>query len=121
MLSLCACVVYVASTYFDDEDENAEIFDVLEIIFASLFSIDYLNGIYNSKNKKKFVLASPNIIDLLTIFPVFVSLIPGGQTGVGLFLKNFLGIVRVLRAFRILRLYRIFNVHYYSHDLESIS
>ena len=35
---------------------RAPVFDTLEIIFASLFSIDYSWGLYNAKNKKKFVL-----------------------------------------------------------------
>lgn len=49
------------------------------------------------------------MIDLITILPVFVQYIPGAQSSAALFLKQFIGVVRVLRAFRILRLYRLFN------------
>jgi hypothetical protein len=47
-----------------------------------------------------------NMIDALTILPVFTSYIPGAQdqNSWGKFIK----VVRVLRVLRVLRLYRLF-------------
>jgi hypothetical protein len=59
-------------------------------VLAIFFGTDYLIGLYLSKNKKKFFIQTSNIIDLLTILPVFVSLIPGGKSGVGDFLSKFI-------------------------------
>lgn len=51
------------------------------------------------------------MVDLITILPVFVSYIPGGESSAGNVLKKFIGVVRVLRVFRVLRLYRLFMVY----------
>jgi hypothetical protein len=48
-ISLASCVVYVVSTYY--QNEYQDIFDTLEVTFAALFSLDYTLGIYNAKNK----------------------------------------------------------------------
>jgi hypothetical protein len=47
-----------------------------------------------------------NLIDLITILPVFTSYIPGGndENSWGKFVR----VVRVLRVLRVLRLYRLF-------------
>ena len=50
LMSLLACVVYVASTYYEDQS-NSSVWPIFEIIFATFFSIDYLIGFYNAKNK----------------------------------------------------------------------
>ena len=78
-------------------------------MFATFFSIDYCIGLYHAKNKKKFFFNTLNIVDLITILPVFVSYVPGGDSSAGNFLKKFVGVVRVLRVFRVLRMYRLFN------------
>ena len=46
-------------------------FKVLELFFVFQFSIDYLLGFMMSKNKLKFIFNYLNMIDLLTIVPVF--------------------------------------------------
>lgn len=58
---------------------------------------------------KKFFFNWANFIDLVTILPVFVQYLPGGDNKANNFLSEFAGLVRVLRAFRILKLYRLFN------------
>ena len=47
-----------------------------------------------------------NMIDLITILPVFTSYVPGGDeaTSYGRFIR----VIRVLRVLRVLRLYRLF-------------
>ena len=51
LLSLSACVVYVVNTYYEDDESFAEVFAFFEIFFATLFSIDYVMGLYYAKNK----------------------------------------------------------------------
>ena len=49
-LSFFACVVYVVGTYYPDQEdkttETGQIFFLLEIFIAALFSVDYLVGIF---------------------------------------------------------------------------
>jgi hypothetical protein len=47
-----------------------------------------------------------NMIDLVTILPVFTSYLPGGSAASDY--GKFIRVVRVLRVLRVLRLYRLF-------------
>lgn len=105
LLSLFACVVFVVNTYYEDDKDTENSFLILEIIIALLFTIDYLIGLSSALNKKKYLTNSLNILDLLTIMPVFISLIDTKKSKFG-----FARLLRVVRAVRILRLYRLFTV-----------
>lgn len=59
-----------------------------------------------SEIKKKFILNTMNMIDLVTILPVFTSYLPGGSAASDY--GKFIRVVRVLRVLRVLRLYRLF-------------
>lgn len=54
MLSLAACVVYVVSTYYENDKNTETIWPIFEIMFATFFSVDYCIGFYNAKNKVKY-------------------------------------------------------------------
>ena len=55
MISLFACVVYVVSTYYDGQQQYQYIFSSFEIIFSTLFAVDYSWNFVQAKNKKKFI------------------------------------------------------------------
>lgn len=113
LLSLFACIVYVINTYYEDRDDNQDAFEVLEIVIAFLFAVDYLFGFYVVKHKKKFMLNTLNIIDLVTILPVFIYLLSESESqSTDL---AFARLLRVVRVIRVLRLYRLFTV---SNNLE---
>lgn len=71
----------------------------LEWIFTILFTLEYYLRIYCLQRPWKYVLSFYGIIDFLSIFPAFLSLlIPATQT------------LTVLRVLRTLRIFRIFNM-----------
>lgn len=107
LITILSCIAYVFNTYYE-ADEYADFFSVTEITFAIFFGIDYCWSFYKSKNKIKFLIHYLNIIDLLTILPVFVSTASGSKSSLGDFSK-LVALVRVLRVFRVLRLYRLFS------------
>jgi len=112
LLSLFACIVYVINTYYEDRDDSHYAFEVLEIVIAILFSVDYLFGLYVVKHKKKFMMNPLNIIDLVTILPVFIYLLSESETqSTNL---AFARLLRVVRVIRVLRLYRLFTVRRYA-------
>jgi hypothetical protein len=106
LLSLFACLVYVASTYYSDSDSNSGVFSMLEIIIASLFGFDYGFGFWNAKDKKKFLMNFLNLVDLLTILPVVISLLSDQASNGSL---AFARIFRILRVIRVMRFYGMFN------------
>ena len=112
LLSLFACIVYVINTYYEDSDDNQDTFEVLEIVIAILFSVDYLLGFYAVKHKKKFMMNPLNIIDLVTILPVFIYLLSESESQSTDF--AFARLLRVVRVIRVLRLYRLFTVRDYT-------
>lgn len=124
MLSIAACIIYLAETYFENEDgplysESAnQYFRVLEIVIAALFTLDYIWGLYIAKNKKKFLFNIVNIIDLFTIFPVFVSLI--GESNFKAQNFHFSRILRAIRVFRILRLHRLVGAGKKSAEIKNV-
>ena len=63
-------------------------------------------GMYHAKDKKKFMVAVLNILDLMTILPVLISILDNSR---GSSTLAFVRILRILRVIRILRLYRIFQ------------
>ena len=54
---------------------SEDLFQIFEILIASLFAVDYMWGFFQAANKKKFIFNILNLLDLFTILPVFVSFI----------------------------------------------
>ena len=73
-------------------------FHVLERIFVTIFTAEYLFRIWHTKKKKAFVFSFYGVVDLLSIVPYFISL--------GFADLRWVRILRVLRVFRIFKLGR---------------
>lgn len=71
VLTVLSCIIYVTSSYYDEEDT---LFNILDLLIAFLFTIDYMCGFSNSKDKKKYMLKPLNVIDLIVILPIFVEI-----------------------------------------------
>ena len=104
-LTIFACVVYVVNTYYEDDEMLA--FQILEIVIAALFTVDYVWGMSIATDKKKFLTNPLNVLDLITILPVYVSILNSSTSSSSLMFTRF---IRVIRVIRILRLYRLFTV-----------
>ena len=77
----------------------------LEWLFTIAFTLEYYMRIYCLQKPWKYVLSFYGIIDFLSIFPAYLSLlIPATQT------------LTVLRVLRTLRIFRIFNMKRFLHE-----
>lgn len=72
---------------------------ILEWIFTILFTIEYALRIFVTKKPLKYIFSFYGIIDLLSILPMFLSLIISGSH-----------ILTSLRILRLLRLFRVFRL-----------
>lgn len=74
-------------------------FKIAEWVFTILFTLEYYLRIYCLNRPMKYVLSFYGIIDFLSIFPAYLSLLfPATQT---------LSVLRILRALRIFRILRL--------------
>lgn len=107
-ISLFSCILYVVSTYY--EEENEEMFTLPELTLAILFTLDYIVGFVNARDKKKFMTNPFNVLDLLTILPIFLNYLAFKEDEKIKF--SYTRLLRIMRVIRILRLYRLFKVSY---------
>ncbi|MHC4552620.1 MAG: ion transporter [Planctomycetota bacterium] len=76
-------------------EQHAPLLRATEWVFTILFTIEYILRLYCVSNKLRYAKSFFGIIDLLSILPTYLIMIPS---------------VRVLRVIRILRVLRVFRV-----------
>ena len=82
------------------------VFKVLEWGFTLLFTFEYYLRIYCLKHPKKYVFSFWGVIDFLSIFPAYLSLLfPATQA------------LTVLRLLRVMRIFRIFQMNRFQNEV----
>lgn len=82
------------------------IFKVLEWGFTLLFTFEYYLRIYCLKHPKKYVFSFWGVIDFMSIFPAYLSLLfPATQA------------LTVLRLLRVMRIFRIFKLNRFQNEV----
>src|SRR4030095_933081 len=84
-----------------------EIFYILEWIFTSLFTVEYILRLICIGRPLKYVFSPLGIIDLLAIIPSYLSIFFAGAQS-----------LLVLRALRLLRVFRIFKLAHFLTEME---
>lgn len=74
---------------------------VLEWLFTILFTIEYALRLWVVKSKRKYAYSFYGIIDLVSVLPMYLSLVLSGASAL-LILRS----VRLIRVFRVLKLAR---------------
>jgi len=82
---------------------------VLEWVFTSLFTLEYITRIWLSKKKLGYILSFYGLVDLMAIIPTFLSL----------FVVNTQFLV-VIRGLRLLRITRILKLGRYMEEAETL-
>lgn len=107
---------YVSLTYLasrDDRDER-KLIKNLDILYASIFLLDYCLSIYIAEDRLLFYFNSMSLIDLMSIVSPFVYLFVSSPTKY----VWFIGFIRIFRATRILRTYRLLSFTQSEQDRE---
>ena len=73
-----------------------------EWIFTIFFTIEYIIRIYCCKSKKKYILSTMGIIDLLSIIPTYLTIFYAP-----------IGSLMLIRIMRLIRIFRIFQLSRY--------
>lgn len=81
----------------------------LDWAFALLFAAEYLVRVYCSPERKRYVLSTMGVIDLLSILPTFISpFVAGAQSLI------------VVRALRLLRVFRVMKLAHFESEGQLI-
>lgn len=97
IIVLSTIVIIVESV--PDLAKYTHFFDTLEWIFTILFTIEYILRVVVVKEKRHYIFSFLGIVDLLSILPIYLSLI---FSGAQVFIV--IRIIRLIRIFRILKL-----------------
>lgn len=98
LIFLSVLLVMLESVKSLDEKYHTFLY-VSEWIITIFFTIEYVLRIISIKKPKDYILSFYGIIDLIAVFPMYLSFfIPGSQ------------VLAVVRALRLLRLFRVLNL-----------
>lgn len=100
---LIACIllsvgVVMLESVKDIRDQHELLLRTAEWFFTILFTIEYILRLYCVTNKLRYAKSFFGIIDLLSILPTYLVIIPG------------LSILRIIRILRVLRIFRILKL-----------
>ena len=103
VFSVLACALYIGETY-SSSYSAAIIFNMIEIIITQFFLIDFFFNWFVAASTRQYLTSAMTFIDIVTIVPVYVSIILGDRGAPNLSLLRF---VRILRLIRILRTFKL--------------
>lgn len=109
VIILFSVFVIVAESVSEWEANFHSFFVLSEIVFVTLFTIEYILRIIYTENKLRYIFSIFGIIDLLAILPSFIIFF----APLAINLKS-LRVLRVLRVLRLLRVFRVLKLIAYS-------
>ena len=107
ILILTSVIVVMLETVDSIAEKYKGLFLILEWIFTIVFTIEYLLRLYSVYRPWKYAKSFFGIVDLLSILPSYLSLLPfisGSQS------------LMIIRAIRLLRVFRIFKLGHYMNE-----
>jgi len=107
VLIALSVLLVMLETVEDLEDSYDTLFLVLELIITILFTIEYVARLLTVEDPKKYARSFFGVIDLLSILPVYLSLvIPGAQS------------LLVIRSLRLLRVFRVLKMAQFINEAD---
>jgi voltage-gated potassium channel len=107
-LIIFSLVSFSIDTVPDLRPATTRILTIIEIVTVMIFTAEYLLRLYVADNKWQFIKSFYGAVDLLAIFPFYLSLLVAG-----------LGIdFRAIRILRLLRLFQILKIVRYSKAIR---
>jgi voltage-gated potassium channel len=111
LILLSVLVVMFESVPEWSRDYGSELY-LIEWVFTIIFTIEYLLRIWISPKPLKYIFSWWGIIDLLSIIPTFISLIPAFSGYTSLLL---------IRALRLLRIFRILKLNRFTSESQALA
>lgn len=102
----------------NSNDDVNPLFETIEVVYMIYFTMEFLLRLWASPNHCQFMCDALNMIDIISIFPFYVSLLVNAlpQTFIG----NTTSYRHLFTMFRVLRILRIFKLARHSNSLKSL-
>lgn len=110
LLSIAACIVYIAQTYIETRQELPLWIFIAEYLFFTIFALDYLLSLFIAESKIAYAFGRQGLVDFASLTPI-ILLHSDGQNG----------FVRIFRVFRILRILRSYRGGGFKSEDDSIN
>ena len=99
-LSVLTCGMYIAETYSTGYNER-KLYSNVEMVVTQFFLVDFVFNWFTAVDTKTFFTSLMTIVDILTIFPLYIGIATGNEVNIFRFIR-ILRLIRVLRTFRLL-------------------
>jgi len=97
LFNISFCLIFILETYINTQTKLNLLFKI-EFTLVTIFILEYLIRLYGAENKLKYIFNVYSIIDIITILPTLLFILP----------INF-WIIKLLRVFKVLRIFRLFR------------
>ena len=94
-----------------DQEPGVDYWFVMEGVFVSWFTFEYMVRVYSSPSRRSFVKSWMGILDVLAIFPFYLTLALQKS-------KDQVNSFAVIRAIRLIRVLRVFKLTRYSDAIK---
>jgi voltage-gated potassium channel len=109
LLILISIIATMLETVNSIRDEHGELLLVIEWIATIFFTIEYILRIYSSKEPLAYIFSFYGVVDLLSIFPTYLSVLyPSTRS------------LAVIRSLRLLRVFRVLKLGQFLTAYESL-
>lgn len=102
---IASVLVVILESVVTFSDRFKLVLQILEYVFTSFFTLEYLVRIYCSPNPKKYIFSFFGIVDLLATLPLYLG-----------FLFTSARYLLVIRTFRLIRVFRVFKLFNYLEE-----
>lgn len=107
VLILLSILIVMLDSITGLHERYGSLFYIVEWVFTITFTVEYFLRIASVEKPLKYITSTFGIIDLLAIFPTYLSLmLAGAQT------------LMVLRVLRLLRIFRIFKLNHFLSEMN---
>jgi hypothetical protein len=103
LFSVIACAGYISETYISTY-EAQQAYGTIEMIITQFFLVDFIFNWFVSQNTAVFFRQIMTLVDIITIVPVYITMLFADQKIPSLSLLRF---IRILRLIRILRTFKM--------------
>ena len=114
IILLTAIIISVISVMLDSDKsihkQYGNLLLKIEWMFTIFFTIEYILRIYCSKNKRKYIVSTMGIIDLLSIIPTYLTVF---YAPIGYLID-----IRIMRLIRIFRIFRLSSYLRSGHTMQ---
>jgi voltage-gated potassium channel len=109
---LLSVVIVMLESVPEFNEKYGTFFSIIEWCFTILFSIEYVLRIISIRKPFSYIFSFYGVIDLLSIIPTYIGLLPLGTDASSL---------TVIRSLRLLRVFRILKLGKYLKEAKTLS